>query len=537
MKKQTFIKGSLILMMSVIGAKILGAFFKIPLTNLLGGVGMSYFSCAYSLFMPVYALTVTGISSAVAKMTAQSAALGLYDNIRKIRRTALVMFSAVGAFGGLLIFILAKPFSIISAGTSEAAAAVAMIAPAVLFGCITAVERGYYEGLSNMYPTALSQVAEGVVKVFGGLWLCGYVMKNQDRVMQLFPDITDIRAIAAAAGILGVTLSSLGAVLFFTVLKFFSRRNKECSENKNVMSRKSIARELASVALPVGISSVVTNLTSLIDMWTLIGCISHFGTDMKAPVGVSESELPQFIYGSFSGIAITIFNLVPSVTNMLGKGALTCVAADCRCGNREGLRKNAAQALVTAAVLAVPSAVGIALLAPEIMSILFPAQSDEVAVCIAPLRIMMPGMLFLCISFPVFSMLQAIGKAALPLKIMLIGTAVKLVGNLIFIPLIGVKGAALSTTLCYAVILVMSLLSFLKAADIRLSLTPFLKTAYSGAMCGGIAYLASSIARARGCGAFGITVLAALSGGIVYFVTLAVLLIFPLQRKISVYSK
>ena len=59
MKKQTFIKGSLILMISAVAAKVMGAFFKIPLTNILGGVGMSYFSCAYSLFMPVYALTVT----------------------------------------------------------------------------------------------------------------------------------------------------------------------------------------------------------------------------------------------------------------------------------------------------------------------------------------------------------------------------------------------------------------------------------------------------------------------------------------------
>ena len=66
-------------MFSAIVAKGLGALFKIPLTNMLGGVGMSYFSCAYSLFMPVYALTVTGLSSAVARMTAKSMALGMYQ--------------------------------------------------------------------------------------------------------------------------------------------------------------------------------------------------------------------------------------------------------------------------------------------------------------------------------------------------------------------------------------------------------------------------------------------------------------------------
>ena len=92
LKKQNFIKGSIILMVSAAAAKLLGAVFKIPLTNILGGVGMSYFSCAYSLFMPVYSLAVTGLSSAVAKMTAESAALGMYRNAVKVRRTALALF-------------------------------------------------------------------------------------------------------------------------------------------------------------------------------------------------------------------------------------------------------------------------------------------------------------------------------------------------------------------------------------------------------------------------------------------------------------
>ena len=49
-------------MLSAVAAKGLGALFKIPLTNILGGIGMSYFSSAYSLFMPIYALTVTGLT-------------------------------------------------------------------------------------------------------------------------------------------------------------------------------------------------------------------------------------------------------------------------------------------------------------------------------------------------------------------------------------------------------------------------------------------------------------------------------------------
>ncbi|WP_296690857.1 polysaccharide biosynthesis C-terminal domain-containing protein [Ruminococcus sp.] len=514
-------KGSIILMVSAAAAKLLGAFFKIPLTNILGGVGMGYFSCAYSLFMPVYSLTVTGLSSAVARMTAQSTALGMYANTAKIRRTALGIFSLVGLIGSLLIILLAKPFSIYSTGSSEAAAAVAMIAPAVLFGCITAVERGCYEGMSNMYPTALSQVVEGVVKAAAGLLLCGYVLKNPQVIEKYFPYVTDVRAAAAAAGILGVTLSTLGAAVFLAAVRLFTKLPE--GGESYVMSRKAIVRELAATAAPVGVSALVTNLTALIDMWTVIGCISCFGSSIAAPEGVSAAELPYFIYGSFAGIALTVFNLVPSVTNMLGKGALTCITSAYESKDRKALEYGTSQALLTAAVISVPAAVGIGVLAPEILGFLYPQQSDEAAFCVNSLRWLMAGMVCLCASYPLFSMLQAVGKSSAPLKITLIGTAVKLAGNLIFIPFMGVDGAALSTSLCYGTVLAISLKVYIKAADLHISAAPFGKVLYSGAMCGGAAYLTASLLKNAGASLIGVMGVSAAVGGAVYLVLIAAL--------------
>lgn len=529
MKKQTYLKGSIILMVSVVGAKLLGALFKIPLTNLLGGVGMSYFSCAYSIFMPVYALIVTGISSAVAAMTAKSAALGLYRNAKRIRSTAIAVFSAAGIPGSILMLVLAKPFSIYSAGSPDGALAVSMIAPAVLFGCITAVLRGYYEGMSNMYPTAVSQVIEGMVKVLSGLLLCGYVSENGEAIMRHFPQISDVRAVSAAAGILGVTLSSVGAVIYLGLTQLFVRCDS--GSDMTVMSRRSIAKELVRTALPVGASAVVTNLTALIDMWTVMSCL---GAAVTVPDGIAADEVPQFIYGSFAGIALTVFNLVPSVTNMLGKGALTCAAAAKEQCDAEALRRSTMEALLTAAVLSVPSACGLAALSPEILGVLFPRQSDEVAVCVNALRLLMPGMVCLCLSFPLFSMIQAVGKPAVPLKIMLIGTAVKLIGNLALIPVMGVDGAAASTSLCYVLILVLSLRAYRKASGVTLDKVPFLKVLYAGAMCGGTAYLAASAMVRAGISGLTKTAAAIICGGAMYLLML--ILIWGNLRK-KEYSK
>ena len=66
--KQSFLHGAIILMVATVIVKLIGAVFKIPLTNLIGGEGMGYFTTAYGLFNPIYALSIAGLPVAVAKI-------------------------------------------------------------------------------------------------------------------------------------------------------------------------------------------------------------------------------------------------------------------------------------------------------------------------------------------------------------------------------------------------------------------------------------------------------------------------------------
>jgi len=477
-------------MLSAVISKILGAVFKIPLTNILGGVGMSYFSCAYSIFLPVYALSVTGLSASVSRLTAQSAAFGMYDNARKVRRTAILIFSVLGAAGSFIIYFTARPFCIYIGDCPEAELAVKLIAPSVFFGCITAVERGYYEGLSNMYPTALSQLAEGVVKMVCGLFLCSYVINNSEDVLSHFPAGTDIRSISAAAGILGVTLSSIGSLIFFPIMKLFVHSEK--NKDKTLMSGHDISRELILTALPIGISAVVTNLTSLIDLGTITSVIGRNPERYRPLDDISPQDIPHFLYGSFAGIALTVFNLIPSVTNMLGKGILPSITEAWESHNKKALQKNTHQALIASLFISAPSAIGMGVLAEKILMFLYSGQPDEVSASIQPLQYLMPGMVFLCISFPVFSMLQAIGKPSVPLKIMIIGALIKLGGNMILIPVMSINGASLSTTISYAFILIISLAVYLRTTGIKLCVPEFIPIIYSSVFCGVSAWIADT---------------------------------------------
>ena len=145
-RKQSFWKGSALLLASAMIAKLLGACFKIPLTNVLGGTGMGYFSTAYGLLLPVYALSVTGLSAAVAQTVSRAAALEHWAEVRRIRDTARLACGVLGLFLSLCMFLLAEPFAALVAAQPYALFSLLAIAPAALFGCLTAVERGYWAG-------------------------------------------------------------------------------------------------------------------------------------------------------------------------------------------------------------------------------------------------------------------------------------------------------------------------------------------------------------------------------------------------------
>ena len=140
-RKQSFWKGSALLLASAMIAKLLGACFKIPLTNVLGGTGMGYFSTAYGLLLPVYALSVTGLSAAVAQTVSRAAALEHWAEVRRIRDTARLACGVLGLFLSLCMFLLAEPFAALVAAQPYALFSLLAIAPAALFGCLTAVEQ------------------------------------------------------------------------------------------------------------------------------------------------------------------------------------------------------------------------------------------------------------------------------------------------------------------------------------------------------------------------------------------------------------
>ncbi len=474
MKRQSVLCGSVWLIGSALLAKLLGAAFRLPLTAMLGGTGMGYFSCAYGLFLPVFALSVTGINTAVSALTAQSLAKNDTQTARRIAGMSLRIFCTGGILCSLLLFLLAEPFCAVLLRNPHAAAAVRCLAPAVCFCCINAVLRGVYEGHSNMQPTAVSQAAEGLARAGFGLGLCGYVCRHPERI----PPALTLPEAAAAAAVLGVTLSAAAGTLTLLLFPAPERKAPDVPPAHRAASGNALRRALFRMLLPVAAASLVTNLTSLIDLASAMRLLPQ--ADGQA----------NFLYGAYAGMAVTVFNLIPSVTNMFGKGVFPAFAESYARHCTADTERHAADVIRRTAFFAVPAGLGISALAAPLLRLLFPARPAETAASAPALAVLGLAVICTALSYPLFCMLQASGHAHDTVRVMLGGAAVKLLGNLLLIPRFSLCGIAASTVLCYAVILLTALRRFRLRTGIRLRMLRLCgKSLLCGMLCAGTAYL------------------------------------------------
>ena len=172
-KKQSFLGGAAILAAAVVIVKLIGAAYKIPLSNILGSAGQTYFDTAYQIYNFLLTFSTAGLPLAISRMTSQAHAKGLENEKRRIFSTAIWLFFGLGLVCSVLMFFRADALARFL-NNSLAATAVQALAPAVFCVCLLACMRGYTQGQGNMTPTAVSQVLEALLKLGIGLPLAWY---------------------------------------------------------------------------------------------------------------------------------------------------------------------------------------------------------------------------------------------------------------------------------------------------------------------------------------------------------------------------
>ena len=173
-KKQSLLDGALILSAAIIAVKLIGVFFKLYVTLKIGYDGRGYYATAYNIYTPIYSIALAGLPTAVSKMVSSMVAQHRYNDVRKLFRVAISLFTLMGVVGTAAILLFAYPYAK-WVGSVDALPSIVAIAPSLFFCCVMSGYRGFYQGLRDMVPSAVSQTFEAAGKlIFGFIFNISY---------------------------------------------------------------------------------------------------------------------------------------------------------------------------------------------------------------------------------------------------------------------------------------------------------------------------------------------------------------------------
>ncbi|MBR4942087.1 MAG: polysaccharide biosynthesis protein, partial [Clostridia bacterium] len=364
--------GALLLIASNFIVKIVGFVYKIPIANVLGDAALGYFSTAFEIYTLLLTIFISGGSVAVSKMISDASALGHWAEVKKTFRILAVMLSVVGLIGTGVMFFGANSFS---EGLDNPLAALSIMAlsPAIFFLSVSSLFRGFFQGLGDMRPSSLSEVIEALFKLLIGI---GFTM--------LLRSLGYGDHVLSAGAITGTSLSVLisAGVMFGAYL--LSRKKRDirrlaAEDSHTPDSSFRIVGKFWKLALPIALSSVVVNLTSVLDLFLIF--------DRLINSGMTE-EGANRVYGAYKGYAQSLFNLAPSIISSINISILPTLSAFFVTNRRKNAKKLIERSLKVVNLLALPAAVGLLVLAEPISRLLYPARLDEIGVAIPILKIL-----------------------------------------------------------------------------------------------------------------------------------------------------
>jgi len=435
-KKQSFLGGAAILASAVAVVKVIGAFYKIPLNNILGDVGLTYWDTAYKIYNLLLTFSTAGLPLAISKMTSEAHAQGRENEKRKIFRTAIWLFFALGLIGSLFMYFRADTL----AGflrNELALQPIRALAPAVFCVCLLACMRGYTQGQGNMTPTAISQVLEALCKVGVGLPLAWYVLSIG---MEL--------DVGAAGAILGVTVGTALSMVFLIVYLLTHRNRVESLDSTS--SSGALMKRILAIGIPITLSNSAMSIISIIDTKIVMGRLQD---------GLYLTEVEAAALNGQYSMGMVMPNMVASFVYPVTMSLIPFAAAALARKDYAGADRSISSAFRLLALLAFPAGVGLSVLSTPIEVLILPAQPESALAAGPHLRILGIACIFICFMILTNAILQTYGKEKLPIFTVVVGGIVKIGMNYILVgdPDINIHGAPISTLCCYLVIVVLNL--------------------------------------------------------------------------------
>ena len=451
-RDNNFFKGAAILSIAGILVKILGAIYRIPLTNIIGDGGMGYYQTAYPFYQLLLTISTSGFPVAIAKIVSEKRAIGDYRSAYKVFKVAFLGLLIGGVLSSLFIFFGAESI-VESVGNTNAYYSLIALVPALFFVPIMSSFRGFFQGRKTMVPTAISQIAEQFVRVVVGL---GLTVTLLDRGV----------AVAAGGASFGGSAGAFAGLLVIVIIyiKYRGSIHEEIrlSEVNKEYSVSKIVKDLLMISIPITLGSAIVPIMDSIDTALVFQRLQV--------IGYTE-EVANDLYGQLKGMAQTLINL-PMVFSVSIAMSMVPAISDAYARRSRGEIKDLISSGIRITLLiGLPAALGLFALSTPVIKLLYFTRSPETIESTGGiLAVLSFSVIFLTLVQTLTAMLQGIGQTFVPVRTFAIGAVVKIVLTyfLTAIPAINIRGAAISTVITYAIASLLDLYSIVNITRLKL---------------------------------------------------------------------
>ncbi|MFS0727175.1 putative polysaccharide biosynthesis protein [Paenibacillus sp. 1P07SE] len=444
-KKDSLIKGTLVLAAAALIARFLGLFQRIPFDFIFDDAGGAYFTVANTTYLLLLVIATGGIPSTISKMISERYAQGRVDEAQQIYRAALRFGIAAGLVMSFGLFFSAPLVLDKLARNPGATLAVQAIAPALLLFPVIAMMRGYFQGRQMMTAGGISQIIEQILRVVTGVGLALIVVSlgyDQEWI--------------SAAATLGSVFGSVGAfgVMLWYAYKLRRQDAAEASAGgisgkaavspavKTPLKYRAIYKEIFRMSIPIVMTAMTVQLIYMIDSFFFIRLTGSYYTPADAANALNILGIK----------AQAIAGIPPILAIALSTSIIPVISSAFAVGNMQEVQRQGSLVMRIVLFTGIPAALSLTVLATSVTGSIYETAGGSAIVAA-----LTAGTIFQITMMTSNSMLFGLGNARTPMIHTLLGIAVKIAGSVMLGPVLGVYGLIIASTLCFILITMLNL--------------------------------------------------------------------------------
>ncbi|MEW6448122.1 MAG: stage V sporulation protein B [Bacillota bacterium] len=461
--RQSLLTGTLILVAASTLNRVVGFAYQIFLIRLIQAEGIGLFTMVFPIYVLALVLASLGIPVAIAKLVSDTVTRNDFGRAYRLLRLSLLYtaFSSVFVTSAVLMaarFLTGKILS-----NPETFLPFVCLVPAVLIVSACSVFRGFFQGLQDMTPTAVTQTVEQFVRVAAGLSFASLLIHRG--------------VVAAACGAsLGVVCGELAGFLLMLGY-FFRRRSQFPAAGKLRAGDTNLTVEIFRLALPVTLMRLVS--TGFLSLDAVI--IPH----RLVAAGLSIREATN-VYGQFAGVAETLLFTPGLITVALSTALVPAIAEALTARDFRLLNSRVNNALRLTMLTGLPSAMVLFMIPEELCRVIFGYPQAG-----AVLKVLALGAPFLYLQQTTTGILQGLGLPLVPFRNLVVASVFKITGIyfLTGMPDYGIRGAGAALVCGFVIMSVLNLLDLRQLTGCNVQVKDILvKPLFSTAVAAAVLY-------------------------------------------------